>query len=264
MKFKPNPDFMISFNNNENKNKKISKELHKSNSNQTFNRTVDNPDVSTNGAAIVSGYSETGSAGTMTAGVPASGVTQTFIANVISAGSYSITTSANGVTFVASGIFTETGNQEITLTASGTPTEVGTYTYTSNTNPNASFTRTAVINPSSNGTANISSYNSSTPSGTIYLENPVSGVQQTVAANVTTSGSYSINEGFMNWKVDQLSVDYRHTHIAYCTFFNNTPYEKIENPRKDHKPNTSSLYSLRKFWESQIEVENEKAVCDCA
>jgi hypothetical protein len=79
-----------------------------------------------------------------------------------------------------------------------------------------------------------------------------------------TSGSYGINEGFMNWKVDQLSVDYRHTHIAYCTFFNNTPYEKIENPRKDHKPNTSSLHSLRKFWESQIEVENEKAVCDCA
>lgn len=37
MKFKPNPDFMISYNNNENKNKKISKELHKSNSNQTFN-----------------------------------------------------------------------------------------------------------------------------------------------------------------------------------------------------------------------------------
>jgi hypothetical protein len=77
-----------------------------------------------------------------------------------------------------------------------------------------------------------------------------------------SSGSYGITEGFMNWEVDKLSVDYRHTHIAYCTFFNNTPYDKIENPRKDHKPNTSSLYSLRKLWESQL--ENEKALCDCA
>lgn len=66
--------------------------------------------------------------------------------------------------------------------------------------------------------------------------------------------------GFKNYLVDQLSSDYRHTHIAYCTFFNNTPYDKIENPRKDHKPNTSSLHSLRKFWEDQIDVE---ALCDC-
>ena len=168
------------------------------NTNKTFNRTVNDPDVSTNGAAIVSGYSSSGSSGTMTAGVPVSGVTQTFIANVISAGSYSITTSANGVTFAASGIFTETGNQNIILTASGTPTEVGTYTYTSNTNPNASFNRTAVINPTSNGTANISSYNSSTPSGTIYLGTPVSSVTQSVAVNVTSSGSISITTNTAN------------------------------------------------------------------
>ena len=167
-------------------------------SDKTFRRIVNNPDVSTNGAAIVSGYSSSGSAGTMTAGIPVSGVTQTFIANVISAGSYSITTSANGVTFVASGIFTETGNQNIILTASGTPTEVGTYTYTSNTNPNASFNRTALINSTSNGTANISSYNSSTPSGTIYLGTPVSSVTQSVAVNVTSSGSISITTNTAN------------------------------------------------------------------
>ena len=167
-------------------------------SDKTFRRIVNEPDVSTNGAAIVSGYSSSGSAGTMTAGVPVSGVTQTFIANVISAGSYSITTSAYGVTFAASGIFTETGNQNIILTASGTPTEVGTYTYTSNTNPNASFNRTALINSTSNGTANISSYNSSTPSGTIYLGTPVSSVTQSVAVNVTSSGSISITTNTAN------------------------------------------------------------------
>jgi hypothetical protein len=66
----------------------------------------------------------------------------------------------------------------------------------------------------------------------------------------------------MNWKVDQLSVEYRHTHIMYCSFFNNTPYDKIENPRKDHKPDTGKLNKLRTTWESQI--EHEEALCDCA
>jgi hypothetical protein len=77
-----------------------------------------------------------------------------------------------------------------------------------------------------------------------------------------TTGSYGITHGFMNWKVDQLSVEYRHIHIMYCSFFNNTPYHKIENPRKDHKPDTGKLNKLRTTWESQI--EHEEALCDCA
>jgi ribosomal protein L20 len=71
----------------------------------------------------------------------------------------------------------------------------------------------------------------------------------------------SNHAAFKNYLIDQLSVDYRAKHIAYCSFFNNTPYDKIENPRKDNKPNTSKIHSLRKEWESQIDVE---AFCDCA
>jgi uncharacterized protein (TIGR02145 family) len=160
---------------------------------KTFIRTVNEPDVSTNGSAIVSGYSSSSSAGTMTVGVPVSGVTQTYIANVTTAGSYSITTATvQGVSFAASGTFTETGNQQVTLIASGTPTVIGTYSYTSNTNPIVSFTRTAVINPSSNGTANILSITPTTSAGTMFLSDPVSGVTQNFNLNVGTAGSYSI------------------------------------------------------------------------
>jgi hypothetical protein len=160
---------------------------------KTFNRTVNEPDVSTNGSAIVSGYNSSSSTGTMTVGVPVSGVTQTYIANVTTAGSYSITTATvQGVSFAASGTFTETGNQQVTLIASGTPTVIGTYSYTSNTNPMVSFTRTAVINPSSNGTANILSITPTTSAGTMFLSDPVSGVTQNFNLNVGTAGSYSI------------------------------------------------------------------------
>ena len=52
---------------------------------------------------------------------------------------------------------------------------------------------------------------------------------------------------------------YRHVHIMYCHFFNNTPYEKIE--AKCHEaPSSSYLDSLRKKWENEI----DEALRDCA
>lgn len=68
----------------------------------------------------------------------------------------------------------------------------------------------------------------------------------------------SRTKSFKNYLVDEMSETYRHIHIMYCSFFNNTPYDKIENPRKDHKPNTSRLNNLRKSWESQLD---EEALC---
>lgn len=51
--------------------------------------------------------------------------------NVTVAGLYSVTTnSSNGVTFSASGIFTNTGSTTITLTSSNTPTMGGLFSYT--------------------------------------------------------------------------------------------------------------------------------------
>jgi hypothetical protein len=80
----------------------------------------------------------------MSVGTGVSGVTQTITATVTTAGTYNISTTANGVTFSASGNFAGTGNQNITLTASGTPTATGSNSFTLNTSPNCSFTRTTL------------------------------------------------------------------------------------------------------------------------
>jgi uncharacterized protein (TIGR02145 family) len=91
---------------------------------------------SSNGTAIVSAFTcNTASAGTMTAGSVVSGVTQTITATVSTAGTYSISISANGVTFAGSGNFT----------ATGTPTAVGSSSFTLNTTPNCSYSR--ITNP---------------------------------------------------------------------------------------------------------------------
>ena len=95
------------------------------------------------GTALVSAYScSTASAGTMFAGTEVSGVTQTITATVTTVGTYSITTTANGVTFAASGTFAGTGAQNIVLTATGTPTAAGSNSFTLDTTPNCSFSRT--------------------------------------------------------------------------------------------------------------------------
>ena len=53
--------------------------------------------------------------------------------------------------------------------------------------------------------------------------------------------------------------DYRHTHIAYCQFFNNTPYKMIE--RTCHEdPRKSSIESHMTIWASKI----DEALRDCA
>jgi hypothetical protein len=99
-------------------------------------------DPSSNGTGIVSAYScSTASAGNMTTGFAVSGVTQTITATVTTVGTYSISTTANGVTFAGSGTFAGTGAQTIVLTATGTPTVAGSNSFTLNTTPNCSFSR---------------------------------------------------------------------------------------------------------------------------
>ena len=150
--------------------------------------------ASSNGSAIVSAYTcSFASAGTLTAGTSVSGVTQTITATVTSAGTYSISSTANGLTFAATGTFTGTGAQNIVLTASGTPTYGTTDDFTLNTTPNCSFSRTATGNASTNGTAIVTSYNYSSASGTLTAGSSASGVTQTITANVSTVGTYSIS-----------------------------------------------------------------------
>jgi uncharacterized protein (TIGR02145 family) len=83
----------------------------------------------------------------MVAGIAVSGVTQTITATVTTVGTYSISTTANGVTFAGSGTFAGTGAQNIVLTASGTPTAAGSNSFTLNTTPNCSFSRTTLAPP---------------------------------------------------------------------------------------------------------------------
>lgn len=54
-------------------------------------------------------------------------------------------------------------------------------------------------------------------------------------------------------------IQYRHNHIAYCNFFNKTPYGIIEE--KCHEsPNTDRINELKKNWEIQI----DEVICDSA
>ena len=101
--------------------------------------TCGNP--SSNGSAIITTFNScsTASSGILTAGINASGVTQTINVTVGTIGTYSILATANGVTFSAIGTFTTTGAQNIILTASGIPITSGTNTFTLNTTPNCNF-----------------------------------------------------------------------------------------------------------------------------
>lgn len=57
-------------------------------------------------------------------------------------------------------------------------------------------------------------------------------------------------------------INYRHRHIAYCEYFNNTPYEKIEKPRRENLtyPFTrSKIDSYKKEWESLLD---EQIICN--
>lgn len=99
--------------------------------------------ASSNGTANVSAYTVSGtSSGTLTTGVPATGITQTIIATVVSVGTYNISSTSNGVTFAGNGTFSATGNQNVVLTATGTPTNSGSNSFSLNTVPTCSFTKT--------------------------------------------------------------------------------------------------------------------------
>ena len=55
------------------------------------------------------------------------------------------------------------------------------------------------------------------------------------------------------------SNKYRHIHIAYCTFFNDTPYGMIENDCHED-PDTDRIDEYKKNWEAQI----DEVICDSA
>lgn len=157
----------------------------------SFNRdVVVHP--SSNGKAVISEYMANSTVGTLISNSNVTGVIQYITANVITTGTYSISTLMNGITFSASGILSNTGSQSIVLTASGKPIVIGTNTFILNTSPNCSFNRVTIAQPSTNGTAIVNSWTTDITSGEMYLSTPVTDLTQTIIADVASIGTYSI------------------------------------------------------------------------
>ncbi|TXB61318.1 hypothetical protein [Phaeodactylibacter luteus] len=159
-------------------------------------------DASTGGTGIVSSYGEPGcSAPAFSAeliqGVDATGTTLTLYADVTQAGAYSLSLTENGVTFAGSGTFAATGCQPIVLTATGTPTSSGTFTWTANTTPAGSATA-EVLSPTTGGTGVVGSYgqpdcDAAAFSGALVEGVDATGTTLTLYANVTQTGTWSLS-----------------------------------------------------------------------
>jgi len=54
--------------------------------------------------------------------------------------------------------------------------------------------------------------------------------------------------------------EFRHQHIMYCQFFNNTPYASIEQPRDENKPSSYMLNAIKSEWLGLL----DEALRDCA
>jgi hypothetical protein len=136
--------------------------------------------------------------GTYTQGVATTASnTLTVEVNVTAVGTYSITSTAGGISFSKSGVFTTTGVQTVVLNATGTPTASGTVTF-----PVVAGTSTCSkdLTINSGGSAGVytltgapGACGSFTPQGT-YTQGVALTASNTVTVqvNVTTLGTYSL------------------------------------------------------------------------
>lgn len=61
------------------------------------------------------------------------------------------------------------------------------------------------------------------------------------------------------WKIKLHSRKYRNMHIAYCQFFNNTLYSRIETPKMNNKPNEMLIDKYKTEWASKIDATEQQA-----
>ena len=169
----------------------------------TYGTSSCNVNVVLGGSAPTSVFTLGGAGGTCTGatltgiytqGMSATGNTATVNVNVLTAGTYNITTGAvNGVTFNGSGTFATTGAHTITLIASGVAgtSATGTYPLTSGTST-CSFT---VPFAPAGSAANYSIVcTGAVVSGTYQAGTAMTASNQmTVTVNATTAGSFNIN-----------------------------------------------------------------------
>ena len=173
----------------------------------TFNRTTGVAEPSSNGTAIISAFVGSGSPfSSMTTGVfiPKDGTLfNRHTINVTKAGTYNISSSANGVTFNKFGTLSVGNGQTFDISGTGTPTLGGNTTFNYNISGptgNKFITRSVSSHPSSSGNSHISTHNSSSPAGIMTLGIPVSltEVTQTINVTVTRVGSYNISTAAKN------------------------------------------------------------------
>ena len=92
------------------------------------------------------------------------------------------------------------------------------------------------------------------------LKNKIKEEQKTLAQEIKEQkGERKGSPGGYVSGLEWNRYQYRHIHIAYCTFFNNTPYEKIEKSCHE-SPNDNKIDRFKNDWAGKI----DEALRDCA
>ena len=96
------------------------------------------------------------------------------------------------------------------------------------------------------------------PIKTEVAKAPIKEEQKELAQRIRNgkNGRKPINRNDVNYD-DWNSLEYnqdafRHRHIIYCTMFNNTPYNAIEQPRDENNPRPWYLDKIREEWEGML------------
>lgn len=71
---------------------------------------------------------------------------------------------------------------------------------------------------------------------------------------VKASSEHQALAGFKCWRNQW---EFRHKHIMYCSMFNGTPYDEIERPRENNRPDGHKLKRIQEEWEGLIDEPEE-------
>jgi len=85
------------------------------------------------------------------------------------------------------------------------------------------------------------------------LKNKIKEEQKTLAQKIREQKNKrkEVQYGYV-YGLDYNRDDYRHNHIAYCQFFNKTPYDMIERSCYE-PPNFDRVDDRIKKWESELD-----------
>ena len=169
---------------------------------QYWNATqwIGNCSNNNNGVATITDCSSGTLSGTYQQGIAMNSTnTKVLTVNVTQIGAWSLSSNTvNGVSWSGSGIFTTTGSQTITVTASGTPTASGSFSYIYNIGGNT-CTGSITFAPSG-GVATITDCTTGALNGTYQQGTAMNGTNEwfPITVNVTQLGAYSVTSNTVN------------------------------------------------------------------